>query len=314
MARLSKVFSRLIARCDRLPPLPTAVVHPVDPESLRGVLMAWRSKLILPVLVGPEARIRRAAAEAGVAIKGFRLIATEHSHAAAAAAVALARKGSVECIMKGSLHTDELMAAAVDAGGGLRTARRMSHVFLLDVPAYPRPLLITDAAINIDPDLEAKQDIVQNAIDFAHALGIGHPRVAILSAVETVTPKIPSTIDAAALCKMADRGQITGGTLDGPLALDNAISEAARRIKHIASAVAGRPDILVAPDIEAGNMLVKLLQYLGGAKAAGIVLGTRVPIALTSRADSAESRLVSCAIAVLARAHGTFGRRVSRKS
>lgn len=309
MARLSRAFSRLIARCDKLPPLSTAVVHPVDPESLRGAVMAWRRKLILPVLVGPEARIRRAAAEAGVSIRKFRIIATEHSHAAAAAAVGLAREGSVECLMKGSLHTDELMAAAVDAGSGLRTARRMSHVFLLDVPAYPRPLLITDAAINIAPDLETKQDIVQNAIDLAHALGIGRPRVAILSAVETVTPKIPSTIDAAALCKMADRGQITGGTLDGPLAFDNAISEAARRVKHIASAVAGRPDILIAPDLEAGNMLVKQLQYLAGATAAGIVLGARVPIALTSRADSGESRLVSCAVAILARVHGTLGKK-----
>lgn len=305
MAVKSQTFKQLIARAGRLPPLPTAVVHPVDPESLRGAVMAWRRNLITPVLVGPEARIRRAAAEAGASLKGCRIIATEHSHAAAAAAVALARQGRVECLMKGSLHTDELMEAVLASGsGGLRTGRRASHVFVLEVPAYPKLLLITDAAINIAPDLETKRDIVQNAIDFARALGITRPRVAILSAVETVTAKIPSTLDAAALCKMADRGQITGGVLDGPLAFDNAISEAARRAKHIASPVAGRPDILVVPDLESGNMLVKQLQYFGGAKGAGIVLGTRVPIVLTSRADTAESRLASCAIAVLLRAHG----------
>jgi len=306
MAVKSRTFKQLIARTKRLPPLPTAVVHPVDPESLRGVVMAWRRNLITPVLVGPEAKIRRAAAEAGANLKGCTILATEHSHAAAAAAVALARKGQVECLMKGSLHTDELMEAVLASGsGGLRTGYWASHVFVLEVPAYPRLLLITDAAINIAPDLEAKRDIVQNAIDFARALGITRPHVAILSAVETVTGKIPSTLDAAALCKMADRGQITGGVLDGPLAFDNAISEAARRAKHIASPVAGHPDILVVPDLESGNMLVKQLQYFGGAKGAGIVLGTRVPIVLTSRADTAESRLASCAIAVLLRAHGT---------
>jgi len=309
MTAKSRAFRRLIARAGKLPPLATAVVHPVDPESLRGAVMAWRRGLITPVLVGPEAKIRRAAAEAGVNLKGCKIIATEHSHAAAAAAVALARQGRVECLMKGSLHTDELMEAVLDRDTGLRTARRASHVFVLDVPAYPRPLLITDAAINIFPDLDAKRDIVQNAIDLAHALGIAQPRVAILSAVETVTMKIPSTIDAAALCKMADRGQITGAVLDGPLAFDNAISEAARRAKHIASPVAGRPDILVVPDLEAGNLLVKQLQYLAGARAAGIVLGTRLPIVLTSRADSGESRRASCTIAVLLRAYGASARR-----
>jgi phosphate acetyltransferase/phosphate butyryltransferase len=306
MSAKSGLFKRIITRAGKLPPLATAVVHPVDAESLRGAAMAWRRGLIVPVLVGPEARIRRAATEAGISLRGLRIVATEHSHAAADAAVTLAREGRVACLMKGSLHTDELMDAVLTAGGnGLRTARRVSHVFVLDVPAYPKALLITDAAINISPDLEAKRDIVQNAIDLAHAIGIAHPRVAILSAVETVTARIPSTLDAAALCKMADRGQITGGILDGPLAFDNAISDAARRAKHIVSPVAGRPDILVVPDLEAGNMLVKQLQYFGGARGAGIVLGTRVPIALTSRADPAEARLASCAIAVLARAHGT---------
>ena len=293
----------------RLAPLPTAVVHPCDRESLRGALDAARRGMIKPILVGPTRKIHRVAKAAGLNIAGYEIVATEHSHAAAEAAVALARAGRVECLMKGSLHTEELMAAVVATATGLRTERRMSHVFVLDVPAYPRPLLITDAAINIYPDLETKRDIVQNAIDLAHALGIARPRVAILSAVETVTPKIPSTIEAAALCKMADRGQITGGLLDGPLAFDNAISDAARRAKHIKSEVAGRPDILVVPDLEAGNMLVKQLQYLAGAKAAGIVLGARVPIALTSRADSAPARMASAAIAVLLRAHVKKARR-----
>lgn len=303
MPEKSAIFPRLIARAGKFQPLPAAVIHPCDAESLRGALLAHRAKLIDPVLVGPETKIRRAAAEAGVSIRSFRIVATEHSHAAAEAGVALAREGRVACLLKGSLHTDELMGAMVDSRSGLRTERRMSHVFVLDVPAYPRPLLITDAAINLNPDLEAKLDIVQNAIGLAHAIGIARPRVAILAAVETVTTKIPSTIDAAALCKMADRGQITGATLDGPLAFDNAISEAARRAKHIDSPVAGRPDILVVPDLEAGNMLVKQLQYLAGAKAAGIVLGARVPAVLTSRADSARSRLASCALARLLRAH-----------
>ena len=307
MTAKAESFRKLRARIGKLPPLPTAVVHPCDAASLRGAIDAWRKQFIVPVLVGPEAKIRRVATEAKLSLKGLQLVATEHSHAAAEAAVALARERRVECLMKGSLHTDELMAAVVAPNGGLRTARRVSHVFVLDVPAYPRPLLVTDAAINIYPDLEAKRDIVQNAIDLAHALGIRRPRVAILSAVETVTSKIHSTIDAAALCKMADRGQITGGILDGPLAFDIAISEDARRAKHVQSEVAGRPDILVVPDLEAGNMLVKQLQYLSGAHSAGIVLGARVPIALTSRADSAESRMASCAIAVLLRAHAGKG-------
>ncbi|MBI3041617.1 MAG: bifunctional enoyl-CoA hydratase/phosphate acetyltransferase [Betaproteobacteria bacterium] len=297
-------FSRLIASVRRKDPPITAVVHPCDPESVRGAVEATRRKLIRAVLVGPQAKIRRAAEEAAVSIRGLEIVATEHSEAAAVAAVAMAREGRADCLMKGSLHTDELMSAVVAESGGLRTARRVSHAFVLDVPAYPRPLIITDAAINIYPDLEEKRDIVQNAIDLAHALGIVRPRVAILSAVETVTPKIRSTLDAAALCKMADRGQITGGILDGPLAFDIAISEAARRTKHVHSAVAGRPDILLVPDLEAGNMLAKQLQYLAGAKSAGIVLGARVPIALTSRSDLAESRLASCAIASLMRVHG----------
>jgi phosphate acetyltransferase len=308
----TRIFRQLIARAAKLPPLPTAVVHPVDAESLRGAVLAWRRGLIQPVLIGPEARMRRAAAEAGLSLKGCEIVATEHSHAAAAEAVALARRGGVECLMKGSLHTDELMEAVLAAGSGLRTGRRASHAFVLDVPAYPKPLIITDAAINIAPDLETKRDIVQNVIDLAHALGIASPRVALLSAVETVTAKIPSTLDAAALCKMADRGQITGGVLDGPLAFDNAISEAARRAKRITSPVAGRADILVVPDLESGNMLVKQLQYFGGARSAGVVLGTRIPIALTSRADSAESRLASCAIAALLRAHGATASRKAK--
>ena len=304
-----QVFQKLLERMRRRPPLPTAVVHPCDVESLRGAMDAARHGLITPILVGPAAKIQRVAKAAGLNIRHCEIVSTEHSHAAADTAVALARAGRVESLMKGSLHTDELMGAVVATATGLRTARRISHVFVLDVPAYPRPLLISDAAINIYPDLDTKRDIVQNAIDLAHALGIARPRVAILSALETVTLKIPSTIDAAALCKMADRGQITGALLDGPLAFDNAISETARRAKRIASQVAGRPDILVVPDLEAGNMLVKQLQYLAGAKAAGIVLGARVPIVLTSRSDSAPARITSAAIAALLRAHVTKARR-----
>ncbi|MFN7087174.1 MAG: bifunctional enoyl-CoA hydratase/phosphate acetyltransferase [Burkholderiales bacterium] len=311
MAKKSETFRQLIARTEKLPPLVTAVVHPCDPESLRGAVIAQRRNLIRAVLVGPEHKIRRAAAAARLSIRDCEIVSTEHSHAAAETAVRLVREQRVECLMKGSLHTDELVSAVVDAGKGLRTSRRISHVFVLDVPAYPRALLVSDAAINISPDLETKCDIVQNAIDLAHALRIDRPRVAILSAVETVTPKIPSTIDAAALCKMADRGQITGAILDGPLAFDNAISEAARRVKRIESTVAGRPDILVVPDLEAGNMLVKTLQYLSGAKTAGIVLGARVPIALTSRADTVQSRLASAAIAVLLHHTRHSGRLVS---
>lgn len=277
-------------------PVPVGVVHPVDRLSILGALAAARAGVITPVLIGPRARIEAAAREAGADIAPFEMIDTEHSHAAADRAVELARAGAVRALMKGKLHTDELMGAAVRRDTGIRTARRMSHVFVLDVPNYPRPLLLTDAAINVMPTLEQKRDIVQNAIDLAHALGVGNPLVAILSAVETVTPKLQSTIDAAALCKMADRRQIIGGTLDGPLAFDNAISEDSAREKEISSPVAGKADILVVPDLEAGNMLAKQLEYLSGAATAGIVMGARVPIALTSRADDERARLVSAAL------------------
>jgi phosphate acetyltransferase/phosphate butyryltransferase len=277
-------------------PLRTAVVHPCDEASLVGAVEAAREKLIEAVLIGPEAKIRRAAELANVDLAGLEIVNAQHSHAAAVAAVAMAREGQVEALMKGALHTDELMRPVVDATLGLRTARRISHVFAIDAPNYPRPLFITDAAVNIYPNLLDKRDIVQNAIDLARALGIVTPRVAILSAVETVSPDIRSTIDAAALCKMADRGQITGGILDGPLAFDNAISEEAALAKGIVSPVSGRAEILVAPDLEAGNMLAKQLEYLADAQMAGIVLGARVPIMLTSRADHTTSRLGSCAI------------------
>ena len=261
-----------------------------------GPLEAYKQGLINPVLVGPENKIRAVAEAEGVDLSPFRIESTEHSHAAAERAVEMARAGEVESLMKGSLHTDELLSAVVSSSRGLRTARRMSHVFVLDVPAYPRPLFITDAAINIYPDLEVKVDIVQNAIGLARDLGIEQPKVAILSAVETINPRIPSTIEAATLCKMADRGQITGGILDGPLAFDNAINQEAARTKKIVSEVAGVADILVAPDLEAGNMMAKQLQYLAGADSAGIVLGTRVPIVLTSRADTVRTRLASVAV------------------
>ena len=281
-----------------LEPIRTAVVHPVDALSLLGAIEAAKAQLIIPVLVGPETRIRAAAEQSKLDLSGYELVPTEHSHAAAAQAVALARDGKVEALMKGSLHTDEFMGAIV-AEEKLRTARRMSHVFVIDAPGYPRPLFMTDAAINIYPTLDDKVDIVQNAIDLAHALGIPQPRVAILSAVETVTSKIHSTLDAAALCKMADRGQITGGILDGPLAFDNAVSEEAAKTKGIVSPVAGRADIFVVPDLEAGNMLAKQLEYLADADIAGIVLGARIPIILTSRADKTLARLGSCAIALM---------------
>ncbi len=292
-------YAKLIAATEALDPVRTAVVHPCDALSLTGALDAAHQGMIVPVLVGPRARIDAAAREAGRSLDGFEIIDTPHSHAAAATAVALVRSGKVAALMKGSLHTDELMEAVVDPALGLRTERRMSHVYVLDVPTYPKPLLITDAAINIYPDLAIKRDIVQNAIDLALALGIDLPKVAILSAVETVNPRIASTLDAASLCKMADRGQITGGLLDGPLAFDNAISPAAVAAKGIVSDVAGAADILVAPDLEAANMMAKQLIYLAGADAAGIVLGARVPIILTSRADSTMSRLASCALAQL---------------
>jgi phosphotransacetylase/acyl dehydratase len=280
-------------------PLTTAVVHPCDEASLRGAVEAAASKLIVPILVGPEVRIRSVADAAGLDISGFRLVPTAHSHESAERAVALVRNGEAKMLMKGALHTDELLHEVMRADTGLRTGRRLSHVFVLDVPGYARPLLVTDAAINIAPTLEDKVSIVQNAIDLAHVLGIELPKVAILAAVETVNPAMPSTLDAAALCKMADRGQIRGGIVDGPLAFDNAVSPAAAREKGIVSPVAGQADILLVPDIEAGNMLVKQMTFMGGADAAGIVLGARVPIVLTSRADNTRTRLASCAVGVM---------------
>ncbi len=296
-------YERLIEMTHGLEPIRTAVVHPVDTPSLLGAIEAARVKLILPVLVGPEAKIRAAAAQAQIDLAPYEIVPTEHSDAAAAEAVAMARAGKVEALMKGALHTDELMHAVVDVEHGLRSARRISHVFAIDAPHYPRPLFVTDAAINVYPTLADKRDIIQNAIDLVHALGIAEPRVAILSAVETVTEKLRSTLDAAALCKMADRRQITGGILDGPLAFDNAVSAEAAATKGIVSPVAGRADIFVVPDLEAGNMLAKQLEYLADAQIAGIVLGARVPIILTSRADKTLARLGSCAIALLLARH-----------
>jgi len=292
-------YNLLIARCQALAPVPTAIAHPCDESSLKGAVEAAELGLLKPILVGPRARILALAEQFQLDISDHELVDTPHSHASAAAAVLLAREGQAEMLMKGSLHTDELMGAVVATATGLRTERRISHVFVMDVPGLDRPILITDAAINIFPTLEDKRDIVQNAIDLALALGVKEPKVAILSAVETVTPKIPSTVEAAALNKMADRHQITGGILDGPLALDNAIDLAAAQIKQIDSPVAGLADILVVPDLEAGNMLAKSLTFMAGAEAAGIVLGARVPIILTSRADSVPTRLASCAVAVL---------------
>lgn len=292
-------FGKLLARCAGLAPVRCAIVHPCDAAALQGAIAAATHKLIEPVLVGPEAKIRAVAEAEGVDLAGIAIESTPHSHAAAARAVAMARAGDVGALMKGSLHTDELMAEVLSSSTGLRTERQVSHVFVMDVPAYPRMLLITDAAINIAPTLEVKADIVRNVIDLAHALGADKPRIAILSAVETINPKISSTIDAAALCKMADRGQIVGGILDGPLAFDNAISPEAAREKGIESPVAGRADVLVVPDLDAGNMLAKQLQYLAGAHSAGVAIGARVPIALTSRADSVQSRVVSAALVVL---------------
>ena len=292
-------YEELIRRNLDIPPIACAVAHPCDESSLRGALEAAEAGIIRPILVGPQARIGNLAQQLGLNLIGVELIDAPHSHAAAAKAVELVRAGRAELLMKGSLHTDELMAEVVAKDTGLRTGRRISHVFLMDVPTYPFPLFITDAAINIFPDLPTKVDIVQNAIDLHRGLGLGEPRVAILSAVETVNPKIPGTIDAAALCKMADRRQIKGGVLDGPLALDNAISPESARIKEIASPVAGQAQILVVPDLEAGNMLAKNLSFLANADAAGIVLGARVPIILTSRADNVRTRLASCAVAAL---------------
>lgn len=292
-------FIRLIERCQGVPAVRTAIVHPCDRDSLLGPIEAAKQGLIEPVLVGPEHRIRAVAEAEGVDLSPYTLLSTEHSHAAAAQAVALARSGEVEALMKGSLHTDEIMGAVVASSTGLRTERRVSHVFVMDVPTYPRLLLVTDAAINIAPTARDKVDIVQNAIDLARVLDIDPPRVAILAAVETVNPIMQATVDAAMLCKMADRGQIRGGILDGPLAFDNAVSEEAARTKKIVSPVAGRADVLLLPDLEAGNMVAKQLQYLAGADAAGVVLGARVPIVLTSRADTVRTRLASTAVMAL---------------
>ena len=297
--RRHEKYDRLIYACHALAPVRTVVAHPCDETSLRGAVEAAEAKIIKPVLVGPEARTRALAASFGLDLTGLQLVDTPHSHASAAKAVEIVRTGEVDALMKGSLHTDELMAGVVNKETGIRTARRISHVFIMDVPTYPKPLFITDAAVNIFPTLEDKVDIVQNAIELAQALGIKQPKVAILSAVETITSKIPSTIDAAALCKMADRDQIIGGLLDGPLALDNAIDRAAAAVKHIASPVAGDADILLVPNLEAGNMLAKELSFLANADAAGIVLGARVPIILTSRADNVRTRMASCAVAAL---------------
>jgi phosphotransacetylase len=293
------VFHKFIARCKNLPAITTSVVWPLSDVAMLGAVEAASHGLIEPILVGPAAEMKALAVKIGVDISKFKVQEADTEHHAAACGVALCRSGEAQAIMKGSLHTDELMKAALHRDLGLRTARRISHVFIMDTPAYARTLLITDAAINIAPELEDKVHIVQNAIDLAHALGIPEPKVALLSAVETVNPKIQSTLDAAALCKMADRGQITGGILDGPLAFDTAVSAKAADIKKLVSSVTGQADILVVPDLESGNMLAKQLEYLGGAQLAGIVLGTRVPAILTSRADSAETRLTSCAVAVL---------------
>jgi phosphate acetyltransferase len=292
-------YDRLVARARTVPAAKTIIVHPCDESSLRGAVEAAAARLIEPVLVGPAERISGVAKQHQLDIGGMEIVDAAHSEAAAATAVRLIHEAKGELLMKGSLHTDELMRAVTASATGLRTARRISHVFVMDVPSYPETLFITDAAINISPDLDAKRDIIQNAIDLFVDVGLGTPRVAILSAVETVTSKIPSTIEAAALCKMAERGQITRGVLDGPLAFDNAIDPEAARIKGIQSPVAGRAQILVVPDLEAGNMLAKNLTFLAKADAAGIVLGARVPVILTSRADSVRTRLASCAVAVL---------------
>ncbi len=301
--RYGDAFAQLIKGCQGCEPIPCAVVHPCDRDSLAGAIEAAQRGFITAVLVGPEDRIRKVAEEAKIDLGPYRIISTEHSHASAAKAVELARAGEVEALMKGSLHTDEIMGAIVPSAAGLRTSRRISHAFVMDVATYPKMFIMTDAAVNIFPNLEDKRDIVQNAIDLARALGVEMPKVGILSAVEVINSKIPSTLDAAALCKMADRGQITGGILDGPLAFDNAISAQAAKIKGIISSVSGDVDILLAPDLESGNMLFKQLTYLAGGEGAGIVLGTRIPVVLTSRADSIRTRLTSAAVmALVARA------------
>ena len=297
--RRHEKYDRLIAAARGIPAVATAVAHPCDETSLKGALDAAAAGMIVPILVGPQGKVRDVAEKLGVDIKSYEVVDVPHSHAAAAKAVEFVRAGRVELIMKGSLHTDELLGEVTRRETGLRTERRISHVFVMDVPTYAKTLFITDAAVNILPDLDAKRDIVQNAVDLHIGLGLGSPKVAILSAVETVTPKIPSTIDAAALCKMADRGQIVGAELDGPLAFDNAISPEAARIKGIRSEVAGQAQILIVPDLEAGNMLAKNLTFLSNADAAGIVLGARVPIILTSRADDVRTRTASCAVAAI---------------
>jgi phosphotransacetylase len=293
-------YEQLLERCKGLEPVPTAVAHPCEETALAGALEAGVKKLIVPILVGPAAKIKETARSAGLDLARTEIVDAPHSHAAAARAVELVREGRAELLMKGSLHTDELLGAVVARETGLRTARRISHVFIFDVPTYHKVLIVTDAAINITPTLEDKVDICQNAVDLARALGLETPKVAILAAVETVTSKMPATIDAAALCKMAERGQITGAILDGPLAFDNAISLEAARIKGITSKVVGDPDILLVPDLEAGNILAKLLTFLAKADSAGLVLGARVPIILTSRSDNVRSRIASCAVAALA--------------
>jgi phosphotransacetylase len=293
-------YERLLERCRSLEAIPTAVAHPCEATALSGAIEAASKGLIMPILVGPAARIAATASSAGIELGDWQIVDVPHSNASAAKAVELVREGKAELLMKGSLHTDELMAAVVARDGGLRTGRRISHVFVMDVPTYHKVLIVTDGAINIAPTLEDKVDICQNAIDLAISLGLEKPKVAILAAVETVTSKMPATIDAAALCKMAERGQITGGILDGPLAFDNAISKQAAQTKGIRSDVAGDPDILLAPDLEAGNILAKQLSFLANADSAGLVLGARVPVILTSRADSVRSRIASCAVAMLA--------------
>lgn len=296
---MGESFAAMLAATGPLDPIATAVVHPCDESSLEGALAAQDHGLITPILVGPTARVKEAADEAGLDISDLEFVDSEHSHDSAKRGVKLVHQGRAQALMKGALHTDEVMGEVVHKERGLRTERRMSHVFVLDVPRYPKPLLISDAAINIFPDLQTKADIIQNAIDLGHALGVDLPKVAVLSAVETIYPKIPSTVEAGALCKMADRGQITGGLLDGPLAFDNAVSKEAAETKGIVSDVAGDPDILIAPDLEAGNMIAKQLMYLAGSDSAGIVLGARVPVMLTSRADGTLSRVISAALAQL---------------
>lgn len=298
-ARKHEKYDALIRSCEGLDAVRMAVVHPCDEMSLRAVVEAASLRLIEPIIVGPGERIRALAKSLAIDIRRIELVVTPHSHSSAEKAVEIVRAGRADALMKGSLHTDELMAAVTHLDAGLRTGRRMSHVFIMDVPSYRKPLFITDAAVNIFPSLEDKVDIAQNAIDLARVLGVQTPKVAVLSAVETVTSRIPSTIEAAALCKMAQRGQIEGALLDGPLAFDNAINREAAAMKHIDPTVAGDADILLVPDLESGNMLAKALTFFAGADAAGLVLGARVPIILTSRADNMRARMASCAVAML---------------